>query len=130
MTPRLLAMILLLASLVGSSSAEARILSFRCTVRLAWAKAPTERLIVVDTDQARVRDDDLAWQDGRSDRLHPEEMEHVHVSEREVEWGMFETTGGSVVDRYRIDLRTGGYRYDNAIRNFGRGTCRLLDMLS
>ncbi len=127
MTSRILAMILLL---VGSSSAEARILTFQCSVRLTWAKASMDRLIVVDTDQASVRDGALAWQDRRPDQLHPEEMEHVHVDQHEVEWKMFEATGGSAIDRYRIDLRTGAYRYDNAIQNFGKGNCRLSDLMS
>lgn len=130
MTSRFLAMIVLLAGLVASGSADAILLTFRCTVQLTWAKNPMDRLIVVDTDQASVRDGALTWQDRRIDPLSSNETEHVHADQGQVEWGMSETNGGGMVSRYRIDLRTGGYRYDNAVQNFGHGHCRPLNLVS
>lgn len=114
----------------SSLPAEAAILTFRCDVLLHWAKSPMQRLVVVDTQALTVQDGELLWQDHRSNPPTHGQMQHVVISTTTVEWGASEIATRAAVDRYRIDLGSGLYRYDNELRGIGRGQCKRFDLTS
>lgn len=101
-------------------AASAETLTFRCTLRPKWAKQPKVRTVVGDAETHAVRDGGLTWIDGQ---VRPDARgvaEQVMVRDDAISWGLAPGATGAA-PTFRIDRRTGAYRYDNLIHGFGVG---------